>query len=250
MLLLLDSTFVDVSSFSDNLARVLCGVSKKINTPSGYDDFVDMRTAFYLGMGRPKSSPLTTPLCHLWATARHSTDNHEGIVTGMKGQLQIKSDISVEFTCLYDCEKTDLAIISCKNISNNDLHVHEFGSLLYPGESLKLAGFGQTLEQANLLAPSVKSVNVALTNCSIYDSDDPVGQVGWRNLKFFVVDQVVDCGYCGSPVYHPVSREVIGMLCGSFEEKFTNISMCLKANYIGDALAENFVVKRKRTFSP
>jgi hypothetical protein len=223
--------------------------ANKINSASGVTDFEDMRTAFYLGMGRLKASSSTTRLSHLWETARHSTENHDGIVTGTKGQLQVKSDAPVEFTCLYDCEKTDLAILGCENISNTDLHIHEFGSLLYAGENLKLAGFGQSLERANPFVPSVKSVNVALTNCSIFDSEESAEHAGWRSLKFFVVDQVVDFGYSGSPVYYPANGDVIGMLCGRVEEEFANASMCLKANYIGDALVDNFVLKRKRTFS-
>jgi hypothetical protein len=222
---------------------------KKINTPSAEINSEDMRTAFYLGMGRLKSSPSTARLCHLWATARHSTLHHGGIVTDSKGQLSIKSETSVEFTCLYDCEKTDLAILGCESISNVDLHVHEFGNALFVGENLKLAGFGQSLERANPFVPSVKSVNVALTNCSIFDSDEPAEHVGWKSFKFFVVDQVVDFGYSGSPVYHPTSCEVIGMVCGSFEDEFANASMCLKAHYIADALTDHFVLKRKRTFS-
>ena len=224
---------------------------KKINTSSRTSDFEDMRTAFYVGMGRLRSTDsTTTPLCHLWATARHSTADHEGIIAGSRGQLQIKSETSVEFTCLYDCENTDLAILGCDDISNDGLHVHEFGSMLYPGENLKLAGFGQSSEKANLFVPSVKSVCVALTNCSIFpNSDKPNEKAGWRSLKFFFVDQAVDFGYSGSPVYDPATGDVIGMLCGSFEDEFENASMCLKANYIGDALVENFVLKRKRTFS-
>ena len=244
MFLLLDTT----SSFADNLARVMRGV-KKSNTASGVADFEDMRTAFYVGVGRLKSSSSTTRLCNLWATARHSAENHEGIVTGTKGQLQFKSDAPVEFTCLYDCEKTDLSILGCENISNTDLHIHEFGNMLYAGENLKLAGFGQSFERANPFLPSVKSVTVALTNCSIFDSDESAEHAGWKSLKFFVVDQVVDFGYSGSPVYYPANGDVIGMLCGSFEDQFAKASMCLKATYIGDALVDNFILKRKRTFS-
>jgi hypothetical protein len=233
---------LDSSSIADNLARVMCGV-KKINTASGVTDFEDMRTAFYVGMGRLRSSSLTTRLSHLWATARRSTENHDDIVTGTKGQLQVESEAPVEFTCLYDCEKTDLAILGCENTSNTALHMHEFGNLLYVGQNLKLAGFGQSLERANPFVPSVKSVNVARTNCSIFDC------VGWKNVKFFVVDQVVDFGYSGSPIYHPANGDVIGMLCGSFQKEFANVSMCLKAHHIGDALDDNFILKRKRIFS-
>jgi hypothetical protein len=223
---------------------------KKIKTPSEEVDFEDMRTAFYVGMGRLRSSPSSSRLWHLWATARHSTAHHEGVFTGSKGQLQIKSETSVEFTCLYDCERTDLAILGCENIIGNvDLHVYEFGSLLYAGQNLKLVGFGQSLEMANPFVPSVKSVNVALTNCSIFDNDEPAESVGWKSRKFFVVDQVVDFGYSGSPVYNPANCDVIGMLCSSFEDEFANASMCLKAHHIGDALDDNFVLKRKRTFS-
>lgn len=61
-----------------------------------------------------------------------------------------------------------------------------------------------------------------------------------------MIDQAVNVGYAGSPVYDPVSCEVIGMFCVNFEEKF---AMCVKASYIGDALAENFILKLKRKSS-
>lgn len=154
----------------------------KVNRPDEENNIMDMRTAFYVGMGRPKTSTPTDALCYLWVTARHSIENHPGITKGVKGELQIKSDRSIEFTCLYDNEIIDLAILGCENISNIDMNIHHFGSLLYPGEEVKLAGFGMALEQAKHFIPSVKSVTVALTNCSIYDSDKDAEPFPWRNL--------------------------------------------------------------------
>ena len=226
------------------MARVLCDVEK--NSLTETCDFKSTKSALYLGMGRLRSSPSTTPSYCLWATTRHSTESNEVIITGTKGQLQLQSERFVEFTCLYDCEIINLAILGCENMINYNLCVHEYGNLLYHGQHVKVAGFEQSLKRTNPFIPSVKSVTVTRTNCSSYYSD--VEEI-WKNIKVFVVDQVVDIGYSGGPVYHQVSGDIIGMLCGRIQNKSTNASMCLKAYYIADALVDNFVVTRKRNFS-
>jgi hypothetical protein len=185
-------------------------------------NFCDQRTCFYVGKRVNKYSKV---VAHVWVTTAH-----KGIAPGQVVLVTVVEQFQISASVICIFAESDLAVMESNPEQDKwlDNFYGEFSvdENLYTTKLAFVCGYGaKALPPTGESDPTVLTCHVAIEKASMVNHVRDAVQAKWKLFEFFLIDEVSDFGFSGSPVLS-LDGKVQGMLC---ESAYEGYSWCLKA---------------------